>query len=58
MTLAIILGGISIRGGVFTAIEAGAVACVYAFHVTMLAIYYRRRDSPPLAYYTLVRSRC
>src|SRR6202521_4405389 len=34
VTLAIILGGI--LGGVFTAIEAGAVACVWAFFVTML----------------------
>src|SRR6266849_11048128 len=33
MTLVIILGGI--LGGIFTAIEAGAVACVYAFIVTM-----------------------
>src|SRR6204780_771281 len=33
VTLVIILGGI--LGGVFTAIEAGAVACVYAFLVTM-----------------------
>jgi len=33
VTLAIILGGI--LGGVFTAIEAGAVACLWAFFVTM-----------------------
>src|SRR5471030_947975 len=33
ITLVIILGGI--LGGVFTAIEAGAVACVWAFFVTM-----------------------
>jgi len=33
VTLAIILGGI--LGGVFTAIEAGAVACIWAFFVTM-----------------------
>src|SRR5712675_3059577 len=33
ITLAIILGGILL--GVFTAIEAGAVACVWAFFVTM-----------------------
>jgi tripartite ATP-independent transporter DctM subunit len=33
VTLGIILGGI--LGGVFTAIEAGAVACVWAFFVTM-----------------------
>src|SRR5499427_2494346 len=45
ITLAIILGGI--LGGVFTAIEAGAVACVWAFFVTMF-IYrdYRWRDLP------------
>jgi tripartite ATP-independent transporter DctM subunit len=41
-------------GGVFTAIEAGAVACVYAFFVTMF-IYrdYRWRDLPLLIYRTL-----
>src|SRR5476649_1551023 len=33
ITLAIIIGGI--LGGVFTAIEAGAVACLWAFFVTM-----------------------
>ncbi|MBV9234487.1 MAG: TRAP transporter large permease subunit, partial [Xanthobacteraceae bacterium] len=33
ITLVIILGGI--LGGIFTAIEAGAVACVWAFFVTM-----------------------
>jgi tripartite ATP-independent transporter DctM subunit len=51
-TLVIILGGI--LWGVFTAIEAGAVACVYAFLVTML-IYrdYRWRDLPLLVYRTL-----
>ncbi len=51
-TLVIILGGI--LGGVFTAIEAGAVACVYAFLVTMF-IYrdYRWRDLPLLVYRTL-----
>jgi tripartite ATP-independent transporter DctM subunit len=51
-TLVIILGGI--LGGVFTAIEAGAVACVYAFIVTMF-IYrdYRWRDLPLLVYRTL-----
>ena len=32
-TIVIIIGGI--LGGVFTAIEAGAVACLYAFFVTM-----------------------
>jgi tripartite ATP-independent transporter DctM subunit len=52
VTLVIILGGI--LGGVFTAIEAGAVACVYAFIVTMF-IYrdYRWRDLPVLVYRTL-----
>jgi tripartite ATP-independent transporter DctM subunit len=52
VTLLIILGGI--LGGVFTAIEAGAVACVYAFIVTMF-IYrdYRWRDLPLLVYRTL-----
>jgi tripartite ATP-independent transporter DctM subunit len=52
ITLAIILGGI--LGGVFTAIEAGAVACVWAFFVTML-IYrdYRWRDLPSLVHRTL-----
>jgi tripartite ATP-independent transporter DctM subunit len=52
ITLAIILGGI--LGGVFTAIEAGAVACIWAFFVTMF-IYrdYRWRDLPLLAHRTL-----
>ncbi len=52
ITLAIILGGI--LGGVFTAIEAGAVACVWAFLVTMF-IYrdYRWRDLPGLVHRTL-----
>jgi tripartite ATP-independent transporter DctM subunit len=52
ITLVIILGGI--LGGVFTAIEAGAVACVYAFFVTMF-IYrdYRWKDLPLLVYRTL-----
>src|SRR5271156_4941899 len=52
ITLVIILGGI--LGGVFTAIEAGAVACVWAFFVTMF-IYrdYRWRDLPALVYRTL-----
>jgi tripartite ATP-independent transporter DctM subunit len=52
VTLAIILGGILL--GVFTAIEAGAVACVWAFLVTML-IYrdYRWRDLPALVHRTL-----
>jgi tripartite ATP-independent transporter DctM subunit len=52
ITLVIILGGI--LGGVFTAIEAGAVACVYAFFVTMV-IYrdYRWRDLPALIHRTV-----
>jgi tripartite ATP-independent transporter DctM subunit len=52
ITLAIILGGI--LGGVFTAVEAGAVACVWAFFVTMF-IYrdYRWRDLPALVHRTL-----
>jgi tripartite ATP-independent transporter DctM subunit len=52
ITLGIILGGI--LGGVFTAIEAGAVACIWAFFVTMF-IYrdYRWRDLPRLVYRTL-----
>jgi tripartite ATP-independent transporter DctM subunit len=52
ITLAIILGGI--LGGVFTAIEAGAVACVWAFFVTMF-IYrdYSWRDLPALIHRTL-----
>src|SRR6201987_4542145 len=52
VTLAIILGGI--LGGVFTAIEPGAVACIWAFFVTMF-IYrdYRWRDLPVLLHRTL-----
>ena len=52
ITLVIILGGI--LGGVFTAIEAGAVSCVWAFLVTMF-IYrdYRWRDLPTLIHRTL-----
>src|SRR5579883_558481 len=52
VTLVIILGGI--LGGVFTAIEAGAVACVYAFFVTMF-IYrdYKWRDLPLLVHRTM-----
>jgi tripartite ATP-independent transporter DctM subunit len=52
VTLVIILGGI--LGGVFTAIEAGAVACIWAFFVTMF-IYrdYRWRDLPVLIHRTL-----
>lgn len=52
ITIVIIIGGI--LGGVFTAIEAGAVACVWAFFVTMV-IYrdYRWRDLPLLVHRTL-----
>jgi len=52
ITLVIILGGI--LGGIFTAIEAGAVACVWAFFVTMF-IYrdYKWRDLPKLVHRTL-----
>jgi tripartite ATP-independent transporter DctM subunit len=52
VTLAIILGGI--LSGVFTAIEAGAVACIWSFFVTMF-IYrdYRWRDLPALVHRTL-----
>jgi tripartite ATP-independent transporter DctM subunit len=52
ITLIIILGGI--LGGVFTAVEAGAVACVWAFFVTMF-IYrdYRWADLPALVHRTL-----
>jgi tripartite ATP-independent transporter DctM subunit len=52
ITLAIILGGI--LAGVFTAIGAGAVACVWAFFVTMF-IYrdYRWRDLPALIHRTV-----
>ena len=52
ITLIIILGGI--LGGVFTAMEAGAVACVWAFIVTMF-IYrdYRWGDLPELVHRTL-----
>ena len=52
MTLAIILGGM--LGGIFTAVEAGAVACLWAFFVTMF-IYrdYRWSDLPGLVHRTL-----
>jgi tripartite ATP-independent transporter DctM subunit len=52
ITIIIIVGGILL--GVFTAIEAGAVACVWAFGVTMF-IYrdYRWRDLPQLVHRTL-----
>lgn len=52
ITIAIIIGGI--LGGVFTAIEAGAVACVWAFGVTMFVYRdYRWRDLPALVHRTL-----
>ncbi len=52
VTLGIILGGI--LGGVFTAVEAGAVACVWAFLVTMFVYRdYRWRDLPTLVHRTL-----
>src|SRR5580693_6014061 len=52
ITLVIILGGI--LGGVVTAIEAGAVACVWAFLVTMFVYRdYRWRDLPKLIHRTL-----
>ena len=52
ITLLIILGGI--LAGVFTAIEAGAVACVWAFFVTMFVYRdYRWRDLPALVYRTM-----
>ena len=48
----IILGGI--LGGVFTATEAGAVACIWAFFVTMFVYRdYRWRDLPALLHRTL-----
>ncbi|WP_280150540.1 TRAP transporter large permease [Piscinibacter sp. XHJ-5] len=49
LTIVIILGGI--LSGVFTAIESGAVACVYAFFCTMV-IYrdYKWRDLPKLVH--------
>jgi tripartite ATP-independent transporter DctM subunit len=52
VTLVIILGGI--LGGIFTAIEAGAVACIWAFFVTTF-IYrdYRWKDLPVLLHRTL-----
>jgi tripartite ATP-independent transporter DctM subunit len=52
ITLIIILGGI--LGGIFTAVEAGAVACVWAFFVTMFI--YREfpwRGLPGLVHRTL-----
>ena len=52
ITIVIIVGGILL--GIFTAIEAGAIACVWAFCVTMF-IYrdYRWRDLPELVHRTL-----
>src|SRR4051812_18627295 len=52
ITIVIIIGGI--LGGIFTAIEAGAVACIWAFFVTMF-IYrdYRWRDLPELIHPTM-----
>jgi tripartite ATP-independent transporter DctM subunit len=52
ITIVIIIGGI--LAGIFTAIEAGAVACIWAFVVTMF-IYrdYRWRDLPALVHRTL-----
>ena len=52
ITLVIVLGGI--LTGVFTPIEAGAVACVWAFFVTMF-IYrdYKWSELPMLTYRTL-----
>jgi tripartite ATP-independent transporter DctM subunit len=50
-TMVIILGGI--LTGVFTATESAAVACVYAFLVTMLVYRdYRWRDLPQLVHRT------
>jgi tripartite ATP-independent transporter DctM subunit len=52
ITVVIIIGGI--LGGVFTAVEAGAVACVWAFCVTMFLYRdYRWRDLPVLVHRTL-----
>src|SRR3954453_12941709 len=52
ITIVIIIGGILL--GIFTAIEAGAVACIWAFFVTMF-IYrdYRWKDLPSLVHRTL-----
>ena len=52
ITIVIILGGILL--GIFTAIEAGAMACVWAFFVTMFVYRdYRWRDLPRLVHRTL-----
>jgi tripartite ATP-independent transporter DctM subunit len=51
-TMIIILGGI--LSGVFTATESAAVACVYAFAVTMFVYRdYRWRDLPKLVHRTV-----
>jgi tripartite ATP-independent transporter DctM subunit len=52
ITIAIIIGGI--LTGVFTAIEAGAIACVWAFFVTMFVYRdYRWRELPALVHRTM-----
>jgi tripartite ATP-independent transporter DctM subunit len=52
VTVFIIIGGI--LAGIFTAIEAGAVACVWALLVTMFVYRdYRWRDLPTLVHRTL-----
>ena len=52
ITIVIIIGGILL--GIFTAIEAGAMACVWAFFVTMFVYRdYRWRDLPGLVHRTL-----
>jgi len=52
VTIGIIIGGI--LAGVFTAIEAGAVACLWAFFVTMFVYRdLRWRDWPGLVHRTL-----
>lgn len=52
VTMVIILGGI--LGGVFTATESAAVACLYAFLITMFVYRdYRWRDLPVLLHRTV-----
>src|ERR1700732_731594 len=52
VTLVIILGGI--LGGIFTAVEGGGVACVYAFCVTMFVYRdYSWRELPALVHRTM-----
>ena len=52
VTIVIIIGGILL--GVFTAVEAGAVACIWAFCVTMFVYRdYRWKDLPGLVHRTL-----